>query len=268
MVGSMKQAITRVGWRIGLAVSAGLSVAVPAWAQTAPQPAAPTTSQPKTEQMTPAPGQTSAPQVPAKPAPAATAAQHPAPPPAKPEEEHLKDATSLLGQDVHTPDGQLIGRIEDVLVDATGHPRAVVVDFGGFMGIGSRKVAVAWDKMHFPPQDAKNQKITCDLTPQQIKVAPEYKEGKKPVTVTGAPPKQPATPAPQAPAQAGPTQPAPVPPTPAPPVPAPGPAASPPASPQAQTSDQAPAGTSPPGPSPSVPPASAPAPAANGASKP
>lgn len=125
----------------------------------------------------------------------------PAAKPAPVPEAGLKAATALLGQDVYTPDNQHIGRIIDVLVDAKGKPRAVVVDFGGFMGIGSRKVAVAWDKMHFPKEDGKNQKITCDLTPHQIAAAPEYQEGKAPVPVTGAParaavstpPKPPAT---------------------------------------------------------------------------
>jgi hypothetical protein len=179
----------RIGRRLGLAMSFGMVGIAPAWAQTTP-PAAPPTGSAK---------------------PAAAPAKPPATAPAKPEEEHLKDATSLLGQDVHTPDGQRIGRIEDVLVDAAGHPRAVVVDFGGFMGIGSRKVAVAWDKMHFPPEGKKDQKITCDLTPDQIKAAPEYKEGKKPVTVTGGPSKPPSAPAAPAPPSAGAAAPSPAP---------------------------------------------------------
>ena len=185
----MQVALKKIGRRVSLAMSVGLAGMGPALAQT--PPAAPAKESPK---------------------PATTApAKPPASAPAKPEEEHLKDATSLLGQDVHTPDGQRIGRIEDVLVDAAGHPRAVVVDFGGFMGIGSRKVAVAWDKMHFPPAGAKNQKITCDLTPDQIKAAPEYKEGKKPVTVTGGPPKPSPAPtaAPSPPSPAGAAAPAP-----------------------------------------------------------
>jgi hypothetical protein len=209
----MQVTVMKVGRRVSLAMSVGLAGIGPALAQTASPPATPAKESPK---------------------PATTA-------PAKPEEEHLKDATSLLGQDVHTPDGQRIGRIEDVLVDAAGHPRAVVVDFGGFMGIGSRKIAVAWDKMHFPPAGAKNQKITCDLTPDQIKAAPEYKEGKKPVTVTGGPPK--SSPAPTA--------------APSPPSTAGAAAPTPPAS-----------SSAPPAPAPAAPPAPTPAPAASGSAKP
>ena len=39
-------------------------------------------------------------------------------------------------------DGKEIGRIVDVVVDPAGQPRAIVVDVGGFMGVGSRRVAV------------------------------------------------------------------------------------------------------------------------------
>lgn len=131
----------------------------------------------------------------------------PATKPAQVPEAKLKEATALLGQDVYTPDNQRIGRIIDVLVDAKGKPRAVVVDFGGFMGIGSRKVAVAWDKMHFPKDDGKDQRITTDLTPKQIAAAPAYQEGKAPVPVTGAPARTTASPAPAKPTASGTKQP-------------------------------------------------------------
>ena len=38
--------------------------------------------------------------------------------------------------------GEDLGMITDLIVDRAGRPRAVVIDFGGFLGAGSRKVAV------------------------------------------------------------------------------------------------------------------------------
>lgn len=95
----------------------------------------------------------------------------------------VDEAAGILGRAVHGPDGQQIGRIVDVIVDQTGRPRAAVIDFGGFMGVGSRKVAVDWSTLHFAPGDPANP-VTLDLTPDQIKAAPEYHyDGDRPAAV-------------------------------------------------------------------------------------
>ena len=80
-----------------------------------------------------------------------------------------------------------MGRIVDVIVDRGGQVRAAIIDFGGFLGVGSRKVAVAWNALRFPPdpKDAKKVgRIGLDLTREQVQAAPEYKED-KPVVVLG-----------------------------------------------------------------------------------
>ena len=84
------------------------------------------------------------------------------------------------------PDGKDIGRLVDVLVGDQGQPQAAVIDFGGFMGVGNRKIAVEWSALHFAPSDAKHP-ITLDLTQDQIKAAPEYKDVTKPAPVVVTP---------------------------------------------------------------------------------
>jgi hypothetical protein len=75
----------------------------------------------------------------------------------------------------------------DVLVDANGEPVAAVLDFGGFMGVGSRKIAVHWSALHFEPAEP-TQRIVLSLTLDEIKAAPEYKNPEKaaPVVVPAA----------------------------------------------------------------------------------
>jgi hypothetical protein len=90
----------------------------------------------------------------------------------------------VLGKDVRSAAGEDMGRIVDVVVDSGGGPRAAVIDFGGFLGVGSRKIAVDWNALHFSPGDKPSQ-VTLDLTKDQVKAAPEYAE-KKPVVVLGA----------------------------------------------------------------------------------
>jgi hypothetical protein len=82
-------------------------------------------------------------------------------------------AEAILGQRVSDQEGKDVGRLVDVLVDANGVPQAAVIDYGGFMGVGNRKVAVHWSMLRFTPGDAKR-KIELEMTPDQIKAAPEF----------------------------------------------------------------------------------------------
>jgi hypothetical protein len=92
-------------------------------------------------------------------------------------------AFSILGKKVHGPDGKdVFGSIIDILVDDQGQPRAAVVDFGGFLGVGSRKIAVDWQLLKFQPADAAAP-IVLDLDRKQIQDAPEYKDPTQPAEV-------------------------------------------------------------------------------------
>jgi hypothetical protein len=90
----------------------------------------------------------------------------------------------VLGKEVRSATDEDMGRIVDVVVDSTGEPRAAVIDFGGFLGVGSRKIAVDWNALHFSPSDKPSQ-VTLNLTKDEVKAAPEYGD-KKPVVVLGA----------------------------------------------------------------------------------
>jgi sporulation protein YlmC with PRC-barrel domain len=134
-----------------------------ALAQTAPpaQPATPqqTTSQPATPPQAPAQGATPASVV------------------------DDKDVESILGREIYSATGEDMGKIVDVLVDHSGQVRAAIIDFGGFLGVGTRKIAVDWRAMKFAPNGASD-RIVLSLTRNQVRVAPEYKQG-EPVVVLG-----------------------------------------------------------------------------------
>ena len=66
-----------------------------------------------------------------------------------------------------------------------GPVRAAVIDFGGFLGVGSRKIVVDWGALHFGGVANKRDSITLELTKAQVAAAPEYKED-SPVIVLGA----------------------------------------------------------------------------------
>src|ERR1700676_760595 len=96
-----------------------------------------------------------------------------------------RDAHGMLGRDVRSPADEDMGRIVDVIVDRAGTVRAAVIDFGGFLGVGSRKIVVDWSALHFGRVANKSDSITLELTKDQVTAAPEYKED-QPIVVLGA----------------------------------------------------------------------------------
>jgi hypothetical protein len=114
-------------------------------------------------------------------APPVAAAETPPPEPVEHLDSH--DVVGLLGQMVQSPAGKDIGRIVDLLVDANGIPRAAVIDVGGFLGVGNRKVAIEWPAIHFASGE-KGVIVTVDMPSDRIKAAPEYVAGRK-VAIVG-----------------------------------------------------------------------------------
>jgi hypothetical protein len=111
-----------------------------------------------------------------------------APPPPPPPSVTIigaRDAHGVLGRDVRSPTDEDMGHIVDVIVDRVGMVRAAVIDFGGFLGVGSRRIAVDWNALHFGRIANKSDSITLELTKDQVTAAPEYKED-TPIVVLGA----------------------------------------------------------------------------------
>ena len=190
-----------LSWRLAQAASSSQpatapSAPQPATAPPAPQPAAaPSAPQPATAPPAPQPAAAGpAPQ----PAAAAPAPQPETAPPAPHNEENTKEektsvpATvvdgeqleSVLGIEAYSSTGDDMGRIVDIIVDRTGQIRAAIIDFGGFLGVGSRKIAVDWRSLHFDPKKAGA--VVVNLTKDQLRVAPVYKAA-EPVVMVGGP---------------------------------------------------------------------------------
>jgi hypothetical protein len=96
-----------------------------------------------------------------------------------------REVHGVLGRDVRSAANEDMGKIIDVIVDRSGEVRAAVIDFGGFLGVGSRKIVVDWNALRFGRVADKTDSVTLELTKDQVKAAPEYKED-APVVVLGA----------------------------------------------------------------------------------
>ena len=181
------------GLWFAMATSAQQASVAPAASPAGSPPTASSPPQPAPAQISPLP--TASPPSPPSPAtqtqPAQPVPQPPpsaAPPPASPvvpaEQVAPVELTGVLGEVVLGPGDARLGHIVDVLADSQGRLRAVVVDVGGFMGVGNRKVAVAWAALHFAPSD-KGPVISILIPADRIKSWAEYIPG-RPVAILGA----------------------------------------------------------------------------------
>lgn len=86
---------------------------------------------------------------------------------------------SILGKDVQGPKGENLGRVVDVLADADGRVRVAVIDFGGFLGVGTRRIAVDWPLLRFDPA-AGDKAVILNVSREKLQSAPEYKDSNRP----------------------------------------------------------------------------------------
>ena len=60
--------------------------------------------------------------------------------------------SKLIGVDIYGPDDKKVGDITEVIVDKTGKVEMVTIGVGGFLGIGSKDVAVPFDQVNWSDQ--------------------------------------------------------------------------------------------------------------------
>ena len=89
----------------------------------------------------------------------------------------VKNVRSVLGIEVRGSQEKNIGRIVDLLADVNGGVGAAVIEFGGFLGIGTRKIAIDWSSLRFEMED-KQLIAILEIPRDQLRAAPDYKPGR------------------------------------------------------------------------------------------
>ena len=102
-------------------------------------------------------------------------------------------ATTLMGTRVHATEMELtpgmtlpagtvaewddIGEIGDLIIGVDGSLQAVVVDVGGFLGLGEREVAITWDMLRpvREDDDAEEYFLGVNATAGMMESAPEVR---------------------------------------------------------------------------------------------
>jgi hypothetical protein len=101
---------------------------------------------------------------------------------------------SVLGKKVEGTKGEDLGRVVDVLADDGGRVRAAVIEFGGFLGVGNRRIAVDWSLLHFHPED-QGTVLTLSVGVKTLQSVPEYKNSARPRALMAPQPAAPQIPA-------------------------------------------------------------------------
>ncbi len=85
-------------------------------------------------------------------------------------------ASSVLGKTVYTgsdEQGEAIGDVNDVVINADGGAEAMVIGVGGFLGIGEKDVAISFDRVSWSDRDGQRI-IVVSATKEELQAAPEF----------------------------------------------------------------------------------------------
>lgn len=85
-----------------------------------------------------------------------------------------KVASKLMATSVTNAAKDTIGQIVDIVLDERGGVKAWIIGVGGFLGIGSKYVAVDPSVLKLDRTDGKTLTAMIDTTKDQLMAAPEY----------------------------------------------------------------------------------------------
>ncbi|GJE45616.1 PRC-barrel domain-containing protein [Methylobacterium soli] len=83
-------------------------------------------------------------------------------------------ASKLIGLTIQNAANETIGEIADVVLDEDSKVKSWVVGVGGFLGIGTKYVAIDPSAMKLARTDGKTLKATINTDKDQLRAAPEY----------------------------------------------------------------------------------------------
>jgi sporulation protein YlmC with PRC-barrel domain len=98
-------------------------------------------------------------------------------------------ASKFKGTDVIGSNNEKIGDVNDMLFDKDGKILAYVVGVGGFLGIGSKDVALSPQSFQImPASERESMKLKLSMTKDELKSAADFKAHKETTSTTGQSP--------------------------------------------------------------------------------
>jgi sporulation protein YlmC with PRC-barrel domain len=94
---------------------------------------------------------------------------------------YVISSNKVEGTTVYNGSGDKLGSIDDLMIDKrTGHVRYAVLEFGGFLGMGTDRYPIPWDYLRYDT-DKDGYVIPVDMDKQKLENAPRYREEAVPV---------------------------------------------------------------------------------------
>lgn len=87
----------------------------------------------------------------------------------------VTQAENLIGESIVGPTGDEIGDIGDLLIDReSGEIQGMIVEVGGFLGLGERQVMIPWQEATYNPAEGT---VLVNMTKDQLEALPEFEYG-------------------------------------------------------------------------------------------
>jgi sporulation protein YlmC with PRC-barrel domain len=83
-------------------------------------------------------------------------------------------ASSLVGASVTNAKNETIGTINDIVTDKDGKIVAVLVNAGGFLGIGGKDIAVRFQDLNIERNGGNDLTVSLNMDQDMIASAPDY----------------------------------------------------------------------------------------------
>jgi hypothetical protein len=88
--------------------------------------------------------------------------------------------SGMIGTNAVTTNNEDIGEIENLLISPDGQVEAAIIEWGGFLGIGSRTAAVPWNELRL---NEAGDRVVIDMTREEMEALPACNGD--PVSVAG-----------------------------------------------------------------------------------
>ena len=89
--------------------------------------------------------------------------------------------TNYYKQDVYDRTVSFVGTIEDILINKEGRITALIIEIGGFLGIGQKHVSEPFENVHMAKKNGKSY-LSMDADKEALKRAPGLKYDRKATT--------------------------------------------------------------------------------------
>ncbi len=84
-------------------------------------------------------------------------------------------AETLTGADVRDASDASIAEVSDLVLSAEGQVTDVVLDVGGFLGMGAKSVAIPMDRLTVAQTEGGAVRVWVNMTKEELEALPEYK---------------------------------------------------------------------------------------------